>query len=455
FQCRPSEAPSKSQSWIDVMIENTKWLSRRPPGVDPPVPGCAADSLSLNCTAALRDITTEVSGRSAKLADGLRYHIFTYSSSEVTSPRRPVVLDNLAIVDARDRQFGAEWLYETVWFPERAASSRESMTSALSNPRQQLTFLLVSDAANFARAHWDFGNDVFDAFMRPFVRGFLQEVFDIEMDSQVVHGAVLPMDSRSRQDGGYRLRTTKQLRQLLAEASHWGRPETLRRGYRKLPHTIHLAAYVAPDNMSVTVGAEDKSGVGIPGWGVVAFVPSMTEYGSAAGMWHAHLRAYLGFEPVPSCNEAAGWLCSDPILGLTVPEFFELVREAIIYYRSAARGTLKQLNDLVESLPQVAVSEDIAGRATAAAKNIDTDLVMVNDTRRALEMARESYEESVDLLLDDSISARSYFSEEFTLAVYLPVAAPLLIPILVNLLQEFRLWRKSRSRTGQVHEKVD
>ncbi|KAF4720559.1 hypothetical protein FOZ62_010989, partial [Perkinsus olseni] len=203
--------------------------------------GCAVDSLSSNCTAALRDITTEVSGASVMLADGLRYHIFTYSSSRVTSPRRPVVLDNLAIVDARDRQFGVEWLYKTVWFPERAASSRESMTSALSNPRQQLTFLLVSDAANSARAHWDFGNDVFDAFMRPFVRGFLQQVFDIEMDSQVVHGAVLPRESRSRQDGGYRLRTTKQLRQLLAEASHWGKPETLRRGYRKLPHTIQYA----------------------------------------------------------------------------------------------------------------------------------------------------------------------------------------------------------------------
>lgn len=115
--------------------------------------------------------------------------------------------------------------------------------------------------------------------------------------------------------------------------------------------------------------------MGIPGWGVVAFVQSVADHGYATGMWHAHLRAYLGFEPVPSCDEAVGWLCVDPTNGLTIPEVFELVREAIIFYRNATRNTLIQLDDLVESLPQVAVSQDIAARAAVAAHSIDNDLV--------------------------------------------------------------------------------
>lgn len=81
--------------------------------------------------------------------------------------------------------------------------------------------------------------------------------------------------------------------------------------------------------------------------------------------------------------------------------------------------------------------------------------VDANEIGVALEMARKSYEESVDVLYDDSISASSYFSQEFTLAVYLPIAAPLLIPIVVNLLQEVRLWRRSRHGAEGNHEKID
>ncbi|EER16210.1 hypothetical protein Pmar_PMAR003673 [Perkinsus marinus ATCC 50983] len=419
--------------------------------------GCATDPRSSSCITALRNIAAGFSGRPGILEDGLRYHVFVYSSSgEHTSSNRPLVLENFAIVDVRDHAFGVEWVYETVWFPARSDNFRKTMGFALSSPRQQLTFLLVNDAANSARAHWDFQHDVFDNYMKPLVDGYLQQIFDIEVDSQVVHGAVLPAATRkTKRNGVHRLRSVKQLRQLLTEASRWGRPETLKRGYRKLPHTIHLAAYVSPDNVTVTVGPADKSSVGIPGWGVVAFVQSVADHGYATGMWHAHLRAYLGFEPVPSCDEAVGWLCVDPTNGLTIPEVFELVREAIIFYRNATRNTLIQLDDLVESLPQVAVSQDIAARAAVAAHSIDNDLVDANEIGVALEMARKSYEESVDVLYDDSISASSYFSQEFTLAVYLPIAAPLLIPIVVNLLQEVRLWRRSRHGAEGNHEKID
>lgn len=50
------------------------------------------------------------------------------------------------------------------------------MSTCLLCVRQQLTFLLVNDAANSARAHWDFQHDVFDNYMKPLVDGYLQQV---------------------------------------------------------------------------------------------------------------------------------------------------------------------------------------------------------------------------------------------------------------------------------------
>ncbi|KAF4678117.1 hypothetical protein FOL47_005396 [Perkinsus chesapeaki] len=400
--------------------------------------GCNRDSHSSSCLAALRTVASNFSAKSNVLSDGLLYHIFAYSSPSGQPPKRPSVMENFAIVDVRDHKFGVDWVYNTVWFPNRPAGFHEKVASALSNPRQQLSFLLVSDVHNSARAHWDFLHSVYDAYMRPLIESRLGLLLDLDVDSQVVHGARLP--GRTPKSGGaiqdIRLRSTKQLRELLTEASR-------------------LAAYLAPENTTVSVGPAEKSSVAIPGWGVVAFIPTADDYGFAAGMWHAHFRAWLGLEPTSPCDESSGWLCSDPINGVTVPELFEIAREAVIYFRSATRSSLKQLRDLVDSLPQVAVSKEIAERASKASEWISVDLVEIEQMESALAVSRRSYEESTEVLYDDSISARSYFSQEFTLAVYLPIAAPLLIPILVNFFHELRLWRKSRGMADAGHEKIE
>ncbi|CAM9752206.1 unnamed protein product [Chrysoparadoxa australica] len=220
----------------------------------------------------------------------------------------------------------------------------------------------------------------------------------------------------------------------------------------------------------------------IPGWGGVALLrgdgrvtevglesdesfavvccqPRQQEARAPMGAFIAQLRRILG---LPAANRAAeeapfapsnakGLTLSFPQVtflpsrrdGIADWEMDALMRAWVKHHRHKASEALMSLGELVGKVPQMEVSKSLSAVVSSA---VDA-LVLLDNTsgagNLAAEMghAREALKQAEQAYFDPTMVPQLYFPGEHLLAVYLPLVAPLLLPVVCGLLQEYKRYR--------------
>eukprot|EP01068_Selenidium_serpulae_P015238 Selendium_serpulae@DN6190_c0_g1_i1.p1 len=367
---------------------------------------------------------------------------------------------------------------------EAAATARKTWFRSFKKPTEGtnslppallMSFWLVSDGET--RIGWDFHRQV----MEPFVYGFLRQLFvlcDLQIQSQVVHHGEIDTIGviEDTPEGRFRLLRETDLSRFLSLANTWSAGDILIAGSHAPIPTLNLAVYApALTPTRIFEGRSLLQGFAVPSWGVMAvtegsilesngtatshFVAShstsnktiytLTEHQvkQAVGTWVAHLREQLGLPPTELRDYTLGYDNSlletqlvSPPSGIATWEGLGLARTAIQEFIKPAIDNLISLCAIIDRLTDLVVEETLAMAVTETVKklNIAMDHLQQGRTRSAVKSARVAAQDSREVLHDDSLVAETYFSNEFKMALYLPIAMPFFVPIFVAIFRIIR-----------------
>mmetsp|Transcript_56151 Transcript_56151/g.174062 ORF Transcript_56151/g.174062 Transcript_56151/m.174062 type:complete len:585 (-) Transcript_56151:13-1767(-) len=345
-------------------------------------------------------------------------------------------------------------------------------------PAYIFSFFLVGDCSR--RIAWDFEGGVLAPFLRRFLAR-LQRLVDFEIDSQVVQCGSLG-GSEARGEGGTVDAAMLQA-DFLRRANEWP-GDTLSRGARWLPPLVRFVAFKHSGNLRIvdSEGQQQRS-FAVQGWGTVAVTSESDvvcqqsgkdlagssenrtaqflahcEAQQVASAWVSNLRSWLKLPPdapVPGAVEGASCSTDGSLAlhaakprfdGITDWELLQVARSFHAHFIKRTAETLQNLLALVDSLPDVVVREEIGEMAfeAAAAARHAASAAEEGDLAGALAAGRRGLALALTASHDDTVVAQMYFSWEFKYAVYLPISLPILVPVTVAVVRNFKRERQLR-----------
>ena len=335
-------------------------------------------------------------------------------------------------------------------------------------PGYVFSFFLVGDCRN--RVSWDF--EVLSPFLSRFLER-LQLIFDIELNSQVIQCGSLgtPLEPAERAHGT--VDATMLQADFMRRAGEWP-ADTLIRDARWLPPLVRLVAF----KPSTAVKLADERGqvqhsFALQGFGAVAIAACGNQTGSESfhhsltsceaetvtSGWISSLRSWLslpanesvagGALQVDADGSGVALLAARPRLdGISDWEFEILARAVHAQFLRRTVETLRSLVELVDSLPDVEVREEIASMAFKATQKTKASIEAAEkgDLLSSLVESRQALVLALTAIHDDSVVSQLYFSWEFKYAVYLPISMPILVPILTSTWRFMQSWMNCRKR---------
>ncbi|CAJ1429664.1 unnamed protein product [Effrenium voratum] len=335
-------------------------------------------------------------------------------------------------------------LLQDSWFRKVSLDGGASLFEI--TPAYVFSFLLVGDCG--ARVSWSF----FDVVLLPYLSRLLEKLkvlFDIEVNSQVVMCGSLGNSLEPKDQDSQSVVDTSMLQaDFMRRTGEWP-PDALTRDARWLPPLVRLVAFKPS---TPVVLADDKGeaqySFAVQGFGAVAIAHCDTganasgevtdcEAQRVASGWISSLRSWLSLPANESVTGAGigdgvSLLAARPRMdGISDWELQMLARAVHGHFVQRTAETLRSLVELVDSLPDVVVREEIGAMAfkAAAKAQASTDAAAAGDVQLALAEAREALILALTAIHDDSVVSQLYFSWEFKYAVYLPISMPILVPL--------------------------
>eukprot|EP00928_Gymnodinium_smaydae_P020529 TRINITY_DN17932_c0_g1_i1.p1 TRINITY_DN17932_c0_g1~~TRINITY_DN17932_c0_g1_i1.p1 ORF type:complete len:576 (-),score=166.85 TRINITY_DN17932_c0_g1_i1:91-1818(-) len=332
-------------------------------------------------------------------------------------------------------------------------------------PSYVFSFLLVGDCER--RVAWDFAGSLLDPYLGEIMQQ-LRLLFDIDVDAQVVPCGSLQELARSAGGSDHGVLDAAALQNgFLKYANEWP-GDTIVKDARWLSPLLHFVA--AKPSRGLVVLDEDRQrrdSFAVPGWGALvlstagcegtaaaiaehaADAPALDVFSDCearrfASAWAAHIRSWLQLR---SPSDSGG---DDPRLAVTMAlpqrggiaawELRALARAICARFVARTSETLEDFVSLIDSLPDVAVREEVAEMASAAVSSARAAAAAAEggDAAVALKAAREGLTKALEALHDDTVVANLFFSMEFKYAVYLPILLPILLPVSVGLFRQTR-----------------
>ena len=335
-------------------------------------------------------------------------------------------------------------------------------------PGYVFSFFLVGDCQN--RVSWDF--EALSPFLSRFLER-LQLIFDIELNSQVIQCGSLgtPLEPAER---AHRTVDANMLQaDFMRMTGEWP-ADTLPRDARWLPPLVRLVAF----KPSTAVKLADERGqvqhsFALQGFGAVAIAACGNQTGSESfhhsltsceaetvtSGWISSLRSWLslpanesvakGAPQVDADRSGLALLAARPRLdGISDWEFEILARAVHAQFLRRTVETLRSLVELVDSLPDVEVRQEIASMAFKATQKTKASIEAAEkgDLLPALLESRQALVLALTVIHDDSVVSQLYFSWEFKYAVYLPISMPILVPVLTSTWRFMQSWMNCRKR---------
>ena len=261
----------------------------------------------------------------------------------------------------------------------------------------------------------------------------------------------------------------QQLRTLVSKAEDWVSHVLIHGGGYRLPPLLRMAGILSTRNISRSFGTFGSHGVVLPGWGYLFSLPargfrnqnvsactvsndvyeiSKSDVRHLASAWTAHLRAMLSLEPAgPDCtkcelqsklrNAQSEFLIEfDPARrGIAEWEFHIVSRKRLVDLIQDGVRSLRAIGKLVSGRENLEVT-DILSELVAKSADVLRSAMRSGPTffpssmRQRLLQARQGLSLSLDALSDDHLVGLSFFSWEYTGAVYLPIGLPVIVPCL-------------------------
>ncbi|CAK9056901.1 unnamed protein product [Durusdinium trenchii] len=357
-------------------------------------------------------------------------------------------------------------LLKESWF--RRASLLEGGASLFEiTPAYVFSFFLLGDC--HSRVSWDF----FGAVLAPYLSrllGKLQLLFGIEWNSQVVLCGSLgtslePAEWNRSRNSSNVVDVSVLQADFMRRTGEWP-PDALTRDVRWLPPLVRFVAFkpMAEHELRlVDEKGDSQHSFAVQGFGAVAIarckdVPEPGSNGSlsdceaqqVASGWISSVRSWLSLPAdgsVASSNGASVKLraARPRVDGIADWELQILARAIHAHFIQRTAETLQSLVELVESLPDVVVRQEIGAMAFQAVNKAwsSNHAAERGDLRNALAESREALILALTAIHDDSVVSQLYFSWEFKYAVYLPISMPVAVPLLTS------SWRHFKSLLGR------
>eukprot|EP00931_Biecheleriopsis_adriatica_P049569 TRINITY_DN28683_c0_g1_i1.p1 TRINITY_DN28683_c0_g1~~TRINITY_DN28683_c0_g1_i1.p1 ORF type:complete len:550 (+),score=133.12 TRINITY_DN28683_c0_g1_i1:25-1650(+) len=329
-------------------------------------------------------------------------------------------------------------------------------------PSYVFSFFLVGDCRGH-RVAWDFNGGVLAPYLSRFLTK-LESFFDLELDSQVVQCGSLgsslePAELAKLSARGNVIDPSMLQADFMRRAGEWP-PDALTRDARLLPPLVRLVAFKPSEEVKlVDEAGEAQSSFAVQSFGVVA-ISRCDEGASGKGFmtdceaqrvasgWVSSLRSWLSLpadEPLAAaardCHGGLGLMAARPRFdGIADWELRILARAVHSRFVRQTAETLQNLVELVDSLPDVVVREEIAAmtfKATSKARSA-TSAANAGDLRLALAESRQALQLALTAMHDDSVVSQLYFSWEFKYAVYLPIGLPIIVPVFAAMVRELK-----------------
>eukprot|EP00927_Polykrikos_kofoidii_P060944 TRINITY_DN55842_c0_g1_i1.p1 TRINITY_DN55842_c0_g1~~TRINITY_DN55842_c0_g1_i1.p1 ORF type:complete len:558 (-),score=78.73 TRINITY_DN55842_c0_g1_i1:93-1766(-) len=352
-------------------------------------------------------------------------------------------------------------------------------------PAYSLSFHLVGDCKR--RVAWDFYGSIVSPYLQPFLDR-LALLFDFEVDAQVVQCGALSdvkdthVNAAALHDGFLRL------------AGQWP-GDAVTRDSPWLPPLLNFVAFTSSRPLSV-VDEEEQEHISfaVPGWGAVALTSTKDPHcakedaaktdGSAvtivaetltacqskrvASAWVGHLRSWLHLQPDGPSGEGSGaefgefFQCnvasrlavvaaSPRVGGITAWELRSVARGVHKLFMNRTAEALTDTSDIVDSLAGVVVRPEIASMVSEATADaiLAASLFSAESISASLEASRRAVQAALAALYDETVAAHLHFSAEFRFAVYLPMAMPIGLPVIMATARQLReLMTRLRSKSA-------
>lgn len=350
-------------------------------------------------------------------------------------------------------------------------------------PSYVFSFFLVGDCGH--RSSWNFPGGVLLPYLQRFL-GRLQQLFDLEVDSQVVQCSALG----GKQAGGRVVVDASELKADFQRYANEWPGDTVTRDATWLPPLVRLAAFWPSGKLRVVDdNGQRQHSFAVPGWGAVVLAGadgtpcekskvcsrstpstqqnhtvrtlSACEAQQIASAWVSHLRAWLTLAPeAPVANDLDGACTADgglatfaarPVLdGIARWEQFLVARVVHALFVRRAAETLQNVQAMVDSLTELVVKEEIGEAAVEAAAAIRraASAATLGNLTDALKAARSALKLALTVSHDETLAADLYFSWEFRWAVHLPLILPVVVPTVVAAAREISKLREL-SKTKQ------
>ena len=133
-----------------------------------------------------------------------------------------------------------------------------------------------------------------------------------------------------------------------------------------------------------------------------------------------------------------------------------LLRKRILAYLQASVTTLHSLLLVLRHFSNIQISSDVKNAAEMAVTAVVTTIQNVNssDYDSAIQHARIALDESSLSYYSENVISQLYFPTEHLLAIYLPLLAPFIMPVVLKFFGELKRWRrKSQEEKKKKQEK--
>ncbi|KNC49856.1 GPI transamidase component PIG-S [Thecamonas trahens ATCC 50062] len=312
----------------------------------------------------------------------------------------------------------------------------------------QLELTLLVDPA---RGKMAWNPEDMAAWLAPFVAR-LAPVLELSVASHVVYDVSLGGAVPTAVKGGGSVVDAAQLKHFV-NASSWTLTESPRAEVNK---TLRLVYYMPSDELAplrlLQGGPGSKTVPGnafvIPTWGaitVVAPADGTFDLAPYRGTTLAHLRRLLGLRsPVRGTVEpelGAGFVEPVGSRGAALWEVDALATARVGALTAEAVDAVRQLTELVDSIPNMVVEDHIAADVSVAlslAADARAAAATHGQLLDAVRLATRAHVLADRALFDQSIVGLLYFPDDHKYAIYTPLFVPISLPVVIGVLKELK-----------------
>ncbi|KAI0318516.1 phosphatidylinositol-glycan biosynthesis class S protein-domain-containing protein [Amylostereum chailletii] len=325
-------------------------------------------------------------------------------------------------------------------------------------PRYRLSFTLLNEDATSGKAiaGWDIQRAI-SRHMSPVLRR-MSQLHNFTIESQVHFHSPLAFDPVLVSDGeGTAHGLVEDDLKVFVNSAEWSLASSVSND--PVLHFLLFIPSVRHTPMRILhpdVGISASNAFVLPQWGGIVIrnlplgspdIHSFTADDLDASFiaFRKQLLTLLGVSELPP-----GLPLSDLSSPLTDWQLDTLYRQRAIENLAGSQETLKSIAKLVDQIPNMPVGQDVRGDIQDSLSALEKASALQISPILALQYSAKALTYSSRAFFNPGMLALLYFPAEHTYAVYTPLFAPMLVPLMATAIREGSAWMKARKASRKT-----